>query len=90
LSEGYTRLPLLTPLKTDGSKFDFTTQDGAVLSVVSFIKMIGDALKLHECILRFTQSRDNAEDLAALLGCGYYDRKLDETARWTTTVGGQF
>jgi superfamily II DNA/RNA helicase len=77
----YTRLPLLTPWKTDGSKFDFTTQGGAVLSVVPFIKMKADALKPHERILGFTQSRDDAEDLAALLGCGYYHGKLDESAR---------
>ena len=77
----YTRLALLTPYKADKSKFDFTAEDGTVLNIVDFIVKKADALKPDERILGFTQSREDAENLASLLGCGYYHGKLDDTAR---------
>ena len=80
----YSRLALLTPSKVDKSKFDFTAEDGTVLSIVDFIMRKAEALNPHERILGFTQSRDDAEGLASLLGCGHYHGKLDETARENT------
>jgi superfamily II DNA/RNA helicase len=72
----YSRLALLTPSKADKSKFDFTAEDGTVLSIVDFIMRKAEALNPHERILGFTQSCEDAEGLASLLGCGHYISKL--------------
>jgi superfamily II DNA helicase RecQ len=89
----YTKLELATPWNTDGKKFNFKAEDGAIISIIEYIKKKAQALKPNQRILGFTQSREDAEELAGLLECGYYHGRLDEAARknsleaWNASAG---